>query len=319
MSGIFDTVARASSTVATALCLSTTLVGLGALAAEVEVVASTSTIAARGDAAFGDEVSFSAFVRSTGLRVGGVRLTHERQTAGFQLPTGQELLVRGFRVVPSSGKMAFCNGEAYLAPTADLRYQFTFDFEHNPSAPALSRCRGRLVALSASGDEVSAIDLTTEIVDEALALGSRTLRQPQESIQVRIEVAEEGRFVEVPAGELAQQLAKALKAGDPAPEVKLAESTRRIQATMGLKFGIRFRVVGVPEGYDPDYSVRVLPPASAKLSPQSGNPPAFGVRGVAEIQAIYVIENEDELVRGPWAFEVRHKTQLLATRIIELY
>jgi hypothetical protein len=149
---------------------------LGALATEVEVVASTSIIAERHNAAFPDEVSFSAFVRSTGQRVGGVRLTHDKQTAVFQLPTGRELLIRGFRVVPSSGKMAFCNGEAYLALSADLHYRITFDFEHNPSAPTLSRCTGRLVALSASGAEVAVVNFTTVIVDEALPPGSRTLR-----------------------------------------------------------------------------------------------------------------------------------------------
>ena len=168
--------ARSSSPTATLLYLSLALVSLNALAAEVAVVASTLTIAERRNDSFPDEVSFSAFVRNTGLRVGGVRLTLNRPTATFQLPAGQELLIRGFRVVPSSGKMAFCNGEAYLVPSADLRYQFMFDFEHNPSVPSLSSCKGKLVALDASGTEVSVVKLTTEILDEALPPGSRTLR-----------------------------------------------------------------------------------------------------------------------------------------------
>lgn len=137
--------------------------------------------------------------------------------------------------------------------------------------------------------------------------------------QVHIEVAEEGRFVETPPSELAQQLAKALKTGSPSPELKLGESTRRIQSSIGLRFGVRFRAVGVADGYDPDFSVHLTPPSSVKVSPRSLDPIAFGIRGVAEIQAIYVIDNEDELLRGPWVFEVWYRSQRLATSTIELY
>ncbi len=135
--------------------------------------------------------------------------------------------------------------------------------------------------------------------------------------QMRVEVVEEGRFVEVPPSELAQNVAKALKTG-PSPELKLEESTRRIQASVGLKFGVRFRAIGVSDGYDPDFSIHLIPPSSVKVSPKPIDPLAFGIRGVAELEAIYVIESEDELLRGPWVFEVWHSSTLQATTTIEL-
>lgn len=168
--------ARASVLAAFVVGAAAAFCGIRANASEVEVVGITSTLAERSDDGIPDEVSFSAFARSTGMRVGGVRLSHDRQTAAFQLPARRELLIRGFRVVVSSGKLAFCVGEANVELSADLRYQVVFDFHHNPSSPKLSRCGGRLIALDVSGSQVSVVDFTTEIVDEALPSGSRTLR-----------------------------------------------------------------------------------------------------------------------------------------------
>ena len=166
--------ADTSNVFAIALGLLAALAASGVTAAEVEVTASTSTLVERmGDT---DEVAFSAFIRATGQRVGGVRLTNNKPRAAVRLPSDRELLIRGSRVVQSSGKIAFCNGEAYLVFSVDLRYEITFDFEHNSASPTLSRCKGKLVALDASGVEVSVLNLVTAIVDEALPPGSRTLR-----------------------------------------------------------------------------------------------------------------------------------------------
>jgi len=106
-------------------------------------------------------------------------------------------------------------------------------------------------------------------------------------------------------------------------ETRLLVSTTRIEARIGVHFGMRYRVVGRPA----DASVRLTSvthyPAPGLKNPNAGKSllrgehPLFATIGQINYRG-YVFERDWELVPGAWIFELWDGNRKLASQTFEV-
>jgi hypothetical protein len=106
-------------------------------------------------------------------------------------------------------------------------------------------------------------------------------------------------------------------------ETKLVTVTTRIEAKLGVHFGMRYRVVGRPNGVSVKLTSVTLYPGSGLKNPLSGRSVARGEHLLfATIGAInyrgYVFEHGWEMVPGVWTFELWDGNRKLASQAFDV-
>jgi hypothetical protein len=105
----------------------------------------------------------------------------------------------------------------------------------------------------------------------------------------------------------------------------LITSTTRIEAKVGLHFGMLFRVIGRPEKAPVRLTSITHYPAPGLKNPQTGTVMARGENTLAATIGArlvnyrgYVFEHEWELMPGAWIFELWHDKRMLAKQAFEV-
>ena len=106
-------------------------------------------------------------------------------------------------------------------------------------------------------------------------------------------------------------------------ETRLIDSTTRIEAKLGVHFGMRYRVVGRPSLATVKLTSVTLYPAPGLKNPKSAKIQARGEHSLfATIGQInyrgYVFEHDWELVAGAWTFELWDGQRRLASQVFNV-
>jgi hypothetical protein len=106
-------------------------------------------------------------------------------------------------------------------------------------------------------------------------------------------------------------------------ETKLVAATTRVEAKLGVHFGMRYRLVGRPNGVSVKLTSVTLYPGSGLKNPLTGRLQARGEHLLfATIGAInyrgYVFEHGWEMVPGVWTFEIWDGNRKLASQAFDV-
>jgi hypothetical protein len=102
-------------------------------------------------------------------------------------------------------------------------------------------------------------------------------------------------------------------------ETKLVVATTRIEAKFGLHFGMRYRVVGRPNGVTVKLTSITQYPGAGLKNPATGRfvargeHPLFATVGAINYRG-YVFEHEWEMAPGIWTFEIWDGKRKLASQ-----
>jgi Domain of unknown function (DUF3859) len=106
-------------------------------------------------------------------------------------------------------------------------------------------------------------------------------------------------------------------------DTKLVTSTTRIEAKIGVHFGMRYRIVGRPRNATIKLMSITQYPAPGLKNPKTESVQTRGEHSLlATIGQInyrgYVFEHDWEIVPGPWIFELWDGTRKLASQTFEI-
>ena len=106
-------------------------------------------------------------------------------------------------------------------------------------------------------------------------------------------------------------------------ETRLVAPTTRVDAKIGVHFGMRYRVVGRPSGVSVKLTSITQYPAPGLKNPSAGNVQARGEHSLfATIAQInyrgYVFERDWELVPGKWTIELWDGNRKLASQAFDV-
>lgn len=106
-------------------------------------------------------------------------------------------------------------------------------------------------------------------------------------------------------------------------ETQLLVATTRIQAKLGLHFGMRYRLLGRPNGVTVKLTSITQYPGSGLKNPATGRllargeHPLFATVGAINYRG-YVFEHEWEMAPGLWTFEIWDGQRKLASQAFEV-
>lgn len=107
--------------------------------------------------------------------------------------------------------------------------------------------------------------------------------------------------------------------------VQFYQSTDRVPARLGTRFGVNYVIVGNPEGTIVEFREVVRLPAPGLRNPKTGNvyretnrtvQKAIGNRGTL---TGYSFDQDWEMVPGPWTFELWLGERLMLTKTFTVY
>lgn len=107
-------------------------------------------------------------------------------------------------------------------------------------------------------------------------------------------------------------------------EILLVKQTDEIQAEIGVQFGFRYIVRGVPEGAKAQISmVTILPPEGLRNTKTGdvkyrNQHTVYNTLGKKSFRA-YLIEEEWEIVSGKWTFQLFHENRKLAEKTFTVF
>jgi hypothetical protein len=172
-----------------------------------------------------------------------------------------------------------------------------------PAAQPKSFMRGPLALL-----------LLAAVVGDACAQGGSKVDRI-EIVEVGIYRAETARIETAPDTATRQR--------NVLSETKLIASTTRIEAKIGVHFGVRYRVVGRPNQATIKLISVTQYPAPGLKNPKStsnqtrGEHPMFATIGQINYRG-YVFEHDWELVAGAWVFELWDGNRRLASQTFDV-
>jgi hypothetical protein len=106
-------------------------------------------------------------------------------------------------------------------------------------------------------------------------------------------------------------------------DTRLLEPTTRIEAKLGVHFGIRYRLVGRPSNATVKLTSVTLYPTPGLKNPKAtshqtrGEHPLFATIGQINYRG-YVFEHDWELVPGMWTFELWDGQRKLASQVFDV-
>jgi hypothetical protein len=149
------------------------------------------------------------------------------------------------------------------------------------------------------------------------AVASDACAQSSSKVE-RIEIVEAGIYRAETAG-IEQAPGTATRQRNVLSDTRLLASTTRIEAKLGMHFGMRYRVVGTPNLATIKLVSVTQYPAPGLKSPKGDKPQARGEHSLfATIGQInyrgYVFEHDWEIVAGAWTFELWDGQRKLASQ-----
>jgi len=102
-------------------------------------------------------------------------------------------------------------------------------------------------------------------------------------------------------------------------EIRLVESNRNVKAELGVTFGFRYRLDGVPYGEIEDLEMRAIHPSmkgSDGIARDRSTAPAhaFGRNGRADDFIVYTLSEPFEVVLGQWHLQLLHKGRVVISQ-----
>jgi hypothetical protein len=138
----------------------------------------------------------------------------------------------------------------------------------------------------------------------------------------RVEIVEAGIY-RAETASIEQAPGTATRQRNILSETKLVAATTRVEAKLGVHFGMRYRVLGQPSGVTVKLTSTTLYPGAGLKNPLTNRPVARGEHMLfATVGAInyrgYVFEHGWEMVPGVWTFEIWDGNRKLASQTFEV-